>query len=399
MRPGSERGRRVSRAPAAPRSTVSSGHSRTASSAASAGTRSRGASSRGPSPTRGKRSRHRLAQLTDDDDDDNPPSDSSSDSEESARRRNSKRSRKRAYVPIVVGQRLRASDTYEIPEFARKIVVDENLRRHLSFVYLTNEACKAAALTTKSKSVLAVSSAGKVVSTRDDEAAGLARDERALSIQDWRTAYPRLLVLLALSDRKREAPLFRALFDEIQDRPDLAERWRLYLRYDIEMRRGASKGADPSVWNPEIFSLYEAEFNADSAASRWQPPAAPAAGGSRSFRADAPRTSKDSRDYRPRSDDRPRTENNGNYACYVCGQTTHRGRGCTATTALWLVRSADNKRWVTPIALNNFCAIFNTNSPCGKTKTANGRACTGGEHQCSLCGNYAHGANECARRA
>ncbi|CEL52825.1 Zn_clus Fungal Zn(2)-Cys(6) binuclear cluster domain [Rhizoctonia solani AG-1 IB] len=91
--------------------------------------------------------------------------------------------------------------------------------------------------------------------------------EDCLTYEEWVQAWRRLLHLIQLYFSEPNAQRWRAHFTFIDTRPNRAKQWKLWLRYDIAVRRAtrSDRRIDPSVFHASIFHDLIPQYTVDTA--------------------------------------------------------------------------------------------------------------------------------------
>jgi hypothetical protein len=262
-------------------------------------------------------------------------------------------------------------------------ILREGWVSHIPLTVLTSERCRAAAHIDYSGS----SDQGKRSQLAMDAAA-----EGLMPLGDWFDAWPRLCAHisrhLGSADPEGVASAFRSHFTGIMARYDFKELYRLYLEYDIHIRTlWVTRAGEfsPAIFYERTWSrIVESarnknaalapQFNASLPQQHWS--LAQLSTGRSSQRGGAP--SRGGQSFRGRGGQRQPDRAS---ACYICGDSNHRGKYCPQSSNGYLTKVAGF--WKGP-GDSTVCFRFNgagcSTPSCSFT------------HVCSRCGAAEHGA-------
>lgn len=290
------------------------------------------------------------------------------------------------------------------PAHALKIM-HARWRQHLPLDCLTPDAIQASQRRPQADVAFARPNADGTFAfvTRDLDDEG----EANMSESDMRQAYPNLLRLVhyhcARENRDRIVRGLQRHYEHMASQPDFFKDFKLYLRYDIEIRKLVASMTNyiPKEIEVHIFKETEKQYTRDLARNAIPSPRTKRSHRARSRSASPRRNARGSNSrssyYNGASSSRARPfeprahsfrANSASAFCIVCGQTGHASSACTTTNAPFLVLEKESNRWLAPGG-GQFCYRWNNNSLACKQCHR--------EHRCTLCGESGHNARACSR--
>ena len=295
-----------------------------------------------------------------------------------------------ACIPGLVG----TNAAFLVPDNIRKKFI-EGWTVHVPLTFLTDKGCllKGKALNNTTQDVLTFDSASGQVMTASKPLSDFG--ELDLTFDEWHQGWRRLLDLIR-DHLPQELLMWEAHYSFILNSENRSEMWPLYVAYDTEIRKRATRLAiDPSkfaigIWNDletrymakKVASLVHADLRqqADRAHSQSNnPPAYSSRNVSQAFSFRGQTSTSDDRMGRcifcsSRSRDHP--GKNCMASCYADGSPCHLLRQEPSGTRV----SKSGKR---------YCYSWNGTSGCTQVP------CKKGEHICTLCGAVTHNAQQC----
>ena len=296
-----------------------------------------------------------------------------------------------ARIPGLVG----TNAAFLVPDNVRKKFI-EGWTVHVPLTFLTDKGCllKGKALNGSTQDVLTFDSTSGQVMTTSKPLSDFG--ELDLTFDEWHQAWRRLLDLIR-DHLPEEFLMWEAHYSFILNSENRSEMWPLYVSYDTEIRKRATRFAiDPSkfaigIWNDletrymakKVASLVHADLKqqADRIHSQSNnPPAYSSRNVSQAFSFRGQTSSSDS----------SRTGR-----CIFCGSRSrdHPGKECVAScyadgSPCHLLRQEPSGTRVSKSG-KRYCYSWNGTSGCTQNP------CKKGEHICTLCGAVTHNAQQC----
>ncbi|KAF8599398.1 hypothetical protein BDV93DRAFT_590863, partial [Ceratobasidium sp. AG-I] len=270
--------------------------------------------------------------------------------------------------------------------------------KHVPFTLLTNQYCRSKEAYKDSSEKLMLGPGNSIIATPSTLNTP-NRAEDTLDLKEWLQASGRFLTLLEEFFDRHYVDAWEAHIDLIMAHDRRDDIWPTLLRYDIELRRRATRGPlNPGRWQKNIFEHIESQDIRDERAGRlsqWQqtsftttrtPMASTSGVGQYSFR------------------DQPKPHSSNTYTtsqgtgkqgrkvprCFRCGAQGHVPKYCRATTITngkpIIVEGTHKSGWT--IGGAAFCWSANGDTGCSRPTCAN-------LHLCSLCRSPDHGAFGC----
>ncbi|CEL52977.1 hypothetical protein RSOLAG1IB_06045 [Rhizoctonia solani AG-1 IB] len=215
--------------------------------------------------------------------------------------------------------------------------------------------------------------------------------EDCMSYEQWIQAWRRLLHLIRLYLHETQGERWLIHHTFIDTRPNRAKQWKLWLRYDIAVRRASRSDTriDPSAFQESIFHDLLPQYTIDTTLNATAlANALPLTQGMSATQRPGTRLTKSSSS----ATSRPTKGTSMGGRCFRCGRDMHTALSCSeprqASGRDILIERGKGNTWY--LHGQPFCYKHNgAGGPCINTP------CKNGPHACSLCGSDQHGAQSC----